>query len=45
MLKVLPSRRCLLGMLLGLTPGAAAAQSLLDQGRGLLNQIPGQIPG
>ena len=37
-----PSRRLLLGLLLGALPEAALAQSsLLDQGRGLLNQIPG----
>jgi len=41
------SRRALLSALLTAAPFAASAQnSLLDQGRGLLNQIPGgQIPG
>ncbi len=37
-----PSRRAILSLLLAAVPfGAAAQGSLLDQGRGLLNQIPG----
>ena len=42
-----PSRRALLTALLAAVPfGAAAQNSLLDQGRGLLNQVPsGGLPG
>jgi Protein of unknown function (DUF4197) len=47
MLKNLPSRRALLSALLAAVPfGAAAQDALFDQGRGLLNQIPGgAVPG
>src|ERR1700733_149335 len=42
MIRDLPSRRVLLGLLLGSLPEAVLAQSsLLDQGRSLLNQVPG----
>src|SRR5882724_5874071 len=42
MFREFPSRRALLGLLLGALPEAALAQSsLLDQGRNLLNQVPG----
>ncbi len=40
----LPSRRFVLGALLAAVPVAARAELLLDQGRGLLDQVPG-APG
>jgi hypothetical protein len=39
------SRRALLYLLLGTLPGAASAQTLLDQGKSLLNQAPGAASG
>lgn len=45
MLEDLRTRRALLAALLAGTPFAAAAQgNFLDQGRNLLNQVPGQAP-